>query len=267
MKDQFAVFVPSCDKFSDVWSPFSTLFWRFWPDCPFPVYFLTNEHTLDVPRVANISVGRDVSWSDNLRQALERITENYVLLILDDFFLLDFVKTDRVLRVFHWMLECEPNYVRLNPSQKPDRPYSDIVGIVSPGTIYRTSTQAAVWRRRVLLELLKEGESAWDFEVYGSVRSDCYDKFFSTWDNHLPLVNGIIKGKWHPRAVAALEAAGVQVDLQNRKLMSRSETAALALAEWRSQLLNSLPAKYRRRVKDAFLGGRYRYNPAAGQLK
>lgn len=267
MQGQFAVLVPSCDEFSDVWSPFFTLFWRFWPDCPFPVYFLTNEQTLEVPRVTNISVGRDVSWSDNLRRGLGKIKESYVLLLLDDLFLLDFVKTERVLRVFRWILECEPNYVRLHPSQKPDRPYSDLVGLVSPGAIYRASTVGAVWRRQTLLELLREGESAWDFEIYGSIRSDSYDKFFSTWDNHLPFLNGVIKGKWHPRAVAALESAGVQVDLQNRKLMSRRETAVLGLAEWRSRLLNLLPAQYRRGVKDAILGGRYRYNPDASQLK
>jgi len=37
-----SILIPSCDKYSDLWRPFFTLFWRHWPDCPFPVYLGSN---------------------------------------------------------------------------------------------------------------------------------------------------------------------------------------------------------------------------------
>ncbi len=53
----------------------------------------------------------------------------------------------------------------MNPWPKPDKHYSQLVGIVSKGTIYRTATVLSVWKKDILLDLLKVGESAWDFEV------------------------------------------------------------------------------------------------------
>jgi len=261
IQEQLCILVVSCDKYADLWGPFFTLFWRFWPDCPFRVCLLTNEFVPDLPRVTNINMGPDVSWSDNLRRGLERITEPYLLMLVEDLFLRDVVKTERVLRLLRWIRECEPNYVRLNPYPKTNRPYNDIVGVVPPGTLYRASTVASVWKRQVLSELLREGESAWDFEVYGSIRSDSYPKFFSMWDCHLPVLNGVVKGKWLPGAVAALEAAGVRLDLGCRKVMSRREAAAFAIKEWGSGWYRVLvPARYRRRIKHALLRGRYQYN-------
>ena len=37
-----SVLVPSCDAYADLWIPFFALFWRYWSDCPFPVYLGTN---------------------------------------------------------------------------------------------------------------------------------------------------------------------------------------------------------------------------------
>ncbi len=39
---QTAVLVVSCDNYSDVWSPFFELYSRFWPDCPFNTYLISN---------------------------------------------------------------------------------------------------------------------------------------------------------------------------------------------------------------------------------
>jgi hypothetical protein len=40
--DNLAVIVVSCDLYSDVWKPFFTLFFKYWNDCPFPVYLTSN---------------------------------------------------------------------------------------------------------------------------------------------------------------------------------------------------------------------------------
>lgn len=259
--NKFAILVVSCDKYSDLWGPFFKVFNRFWSDCPFNVYLLSNKRGFDAHKVNNLLIGEDVSWSDNLRKAALNIKEEYILLFLDDLLLCDFVKTDEVLKVFNWILQSDANYVRMNPTQPPDKPYNDLVGIVSRGTIYRSSTVLSVWKKNILLELLKSGESAWDFEIYGTIRSDKYDGFYSTWNDYFPVINGVIKAKWQRDAVKRLESLGIKIDLEKRGIMTRKETTLLRLKEIRSMVLNLFPPKYRRKIKDFALRGKYSYNP------
>ncbi len=43
---ELAILVCSCDKYADVWEPFFKLFFKFWPDCPYPIYLLSNYLTI-----------------------------------------------------------------------------------------------------------------------------------------------------------------------------------------------------------------------------
>lgn len=259
LSNKFAILVVSCDKYSDLWGPFFNVFRRFWPDCPFNVYLLSNKIGFGDPKIKDLLIGEDVSWSDNLRKGILNIKEEYVLLFLDDLLLCDFVKTNEVLKVFSWILKSDANYVRMNPTQWPDKPYNELVGIVSKGAIYRTSTVLSVWKKNILLELLQSGESAWDFEIYGTVKSDKYDNFYSTWKNYFPVINCVIKAKWQRGAVRKLQSLGVPIDLTTRKIMNYKETAALYLRQLRSSILNLFPAQHRREIKDFVLRGKYNY--------
>ena len=153
-KDKFAVLVVSCDKYSDMWSPFFTLFWRFWSDCPFKVYLLSNNVDFNMPKVSTIKVGDDRSWSDTLLECLIKIREPYIMLFLEDLLLVDYVDTDRVLEVFRWIDQHKSNYVRLHPFPKPDKYLNPMLGKISKGTVYRTGTITSVWNKNILMKLI-----------------------------------------------------------------------------------------------------------------
>lgn len=260
MEEKIAILVVSCDKFSDVWLPYFKLFWRFWPDCPFNIYLLSNNLEIKIPKVNSILVGDDVSWSDNLLKGISNINEKYIFLLLDDFFLTRPVVAKDVMNIFNWIVDSDINYARLTPTPKPDKMFNDIVGIVSKGTIYRTSTIMSVWKKSILSELLRHKESAWDFEMYGSIRSDDYDEFYSTWEKHFHTTNVVIKGKWQRYSINKIKSLGVSLDLNKREVMSFNETIILFFKIVRTRILSTFPAEYRRRVKDWVLSGKYRYN-------
>ena len=260
LKNRLAVLVVSCDNYSDLWKPFFSLFWLFWSDCPFDVYLLSNNTNPAIPQVKSLLVGDDISWSNSLQKGLSLLKEDYVLLFLDDLFLLEPVKTKEVLEVFSWAVESDINYVRMNPMRnKPDESLDESIGILSKGAIYRTSTVVSVWKKNVLLDLLKDGESAWDFEVYGSIRSDKYDRFYASWKDYFTITNAVIKGKWQKSAVRELKSLSVEIDLTSRKIMTFSETIIQYLRILRSWVLCVFPAKYRRRVKSFILRRKYNY--------
>jgi len=254
LKDRFALLVVSCDKYADLWPPFFRLFFHFWPDCPFTIYLLSNNERLSLPGVNSILVGNDVSWSDNLLKAGALLPHDYLLLFIDDLFLIDYVQTEKVEEVCHWLLDAKANYVRLNPSVPPDGPGNDLVGSVSKGTLYRASTVLSVWKREVLLSLLKPGENAWQFEGRGSLRSDRYDAFYSTRESLFPVLNGVIKGKWDRTALRRLSALGVSLDLRQRGCMTVIESSLLFLQRLRFRVLHLLPAAQRRKIKHLFQG-------------
>lgn len=145
------------------------------------------------------------------------------------------------------------------PTRGPDKQYNKLVGVVSKGTIYRASTVLSVWKRNVLEDLLKSGESAWEFEIYGTARSDKFGDFYSTWENYFPVINGVIKGKWQRSAVNKLQSLGLFISLKGREIMTTKESIGFFFKKERASLLNLFPPNYRRKIKDFFLIGGYKY--------
>jgi len=74
-----AILVSSFDGFSDLWSPFFMLFWRYWPDCPYPVYLISNNKIYENPRITTIMVGEDRHWSGNFITALYRVPHSVII--------------------------------------------------------------------------------------------------------------------------------------------------------------------------------------------
>jgi hypothetical protein len=259
IKDKFAILVVSCDKYSDLWEPFFELFSRFWPDCPYNIYLLTNNVLSDIPKITTLRTGEDISWSDNLNKAVSQLKEEYILLFLEDLFLYDFVKEKEVMQILNWMIASNANYIRMNPTQPPDKKFNELIGIVSKGTIYRASTVLSVWKKSVLMDLLKPGENAWDFEIKGTKRSDKYDGFYSARKDLFPVINGVVKGKWERGAVKKMNSLGVTINLSKRKIMSYTETIKFHLKWQVTHVLNLFPAGYRQKIKDILLRGKYDY--------
>src|SRR5436853_473924 len=102
--DKVSVLYMSCNKYSDLWIEYFKLFRRYWADCPFKIYILTDKKGPNVEGVRVIATGEDLSWSDNLLFALQGIKTPYVLLLLDDFLILDYVPNTSVSRMIQWAI-------------------------------------------------------------------------------------------------------------------------------------------------------------------
>jgi len=251
---QCAILVASCDSYSDLWAPFFALFERFWGDCPFPVYLASNTVAYSGGRVRTLLSGPDVSWSDSLALSLRALPAEYVLLFLDDLLLCRRVDSRELVHWSRWVRQRGGNCLRLNGSPPSDRRLDSQVGVVSPGTLYRASTVLSLWKRDLLLDLLVPGESAWEFEIAGSVRSDAHAGFYATRTLRLDVVNAVIRGKWDPTALSRVRALGVEPDLSRRQVMTRLEQARLGFLRLRSWGLNRFPPRWRRPVRAWALG-------------
>jgi hypothetical protein len=257
--NDFAVLITSSDKYADLWCGFFSLFWRYWPDCPFKIYLVSNTIGLDDTRVTNILVGPDKCWTDTMLKCLPRMRERHLLIWGEDLFLCRRVDSRRVIEICRWVAGVDANYMRLNAVPRPDKRCNRLAGVVSRGTLYRASTTVTLWKREVLLNLLTAGETGAVFEQHASMRSDAYDGFYSTWRAEVVFVNTVIKGKWNRSALRKVEQLGVPVDLSRRRVMTRREMAVLQLLRLRFWALSLFPAQWRRRIKHALVGGKYDY--------
>jgi hypothetical protein len=228
--DPTPVLVVSCDAYADLWRPFFEVFWRRWPDCPFPVYLGSNHLRYDDDRVTTIGVGDDRSWADGVRHMLDGIDSEYVIFFLEDFLLLRQVDTARIRRMLDLAIRNRVGCLRLTrysaPFDLPSLPVpgSDEVGRVAEGHPYRVSAQVAVWRTDVLRSLLAPGFSPWDFEMLGSPLSERLgEAFWEVRSTAIHYDHAVEKGRWKPEGVAICEAAGVSIDASARGMFSTAE--------------------------------------------
>lgn len=180
MESSIPLIVSSCDKCCDLWQPFFYLIKKNWPDFNRKVYLCTDSKTFayegfDIACPLRMPSGS--TWSENLMTLLKGMDEEYVLLMLEDFWLKENVNEEQLNQCEEIMMS-DPTIGficlvhQLDPS--PDNPASEkYPNLIEYGrlTPYRVTTQAGLWRRDYLLRLLRIHESAWWFEMFGSKRS------------------------------------------------------------------------------------------------
>lgn len=245
-----ALVVPSCDTYADVWPALTSAINKFWPARDIPKYLVTNNTRPQFDGFSNIAVGNDVSWSDNLKNALEVIPFDYVLLNIDDLILIDEVNHSQVMATFDKFVKARGNYLRLNPTP-PGRYSIDELCPVPPGDVYRSSTVFSVWRKDVLRNVLCSGENAWEFEIAGSRRTDTYDGWYAVKRPMFKYVNLLLKGKVDPRAVREIRTSGVDYT-SARKVLSPLELNIRRMRELRTRMFTLVPPAIRRPIRNVF---------------
>jgi hypothetical protein len=246
------VLVPSCDAYSDMWEPLFLNLRKKWPDLPFECFLAVNERGFSFPGVTVVHVGPDQGWSTNLRQALRSIPCEAVLLLIDDLFFKHPVDTSAVQRLCGRFLSEGMDYLRFNPTPGPVGPCdSDGVGRIPRGDPYRASTVVSLWRKDVLLDVLRDGESAWALEVHGSARTDRFENWFACRRWLLPTRNLVVKGRYDPNAWRLLRGEGLPIGTE-RPLLSGFQYLALLWVRLRAALFRCVPRTWQRRIRERF---------------
>jgi len=184
----------------------------------------------------------------------DAIPSEYVLIMLEDFFLYDHVDTKQINELFGALLELEGVYLRLKPFPKPDHKISEfpLVGLIEPGAPYRAALQATIWKRDVFLRMLRTGETPWQMELRGSVRSEKIpESFFSVWQPALHYQAGVTLGCWKPSALNLLKREGIVPDRTARPVISGIKILEMECKRRINYLINMVPWKIRRRIGDS----------------
>lgn len=227
MENNCSIIISSCDNFSDVWHPFFTLFFKYWPDCQFKIYLISEKKTYPDNKVSAILLGEDKKWASNIKLALQRINTPYIIYFQEDYFLKSPVNTKRIISLLDFAVKNNVGCLRLFPAPKPERKSADNpeFGEITKGKMYSVSLQAAIWKKEVFENLLVDGETGWNMEIDGSKRStNITEPFLSVWDKvfDYPSATAIKKGVWLYDAVRLCEREGIKIDTTKRKMEKKS---------------------------------------------
>jgi len=223
MNKNVAMIISSFDGYEDLWIPLEQSYKKFWLDCPYKCYVTTNFKKPKFDFFNYLSVGKDESWSDMLSKSIRKVEENYILLTFDDLFLYKKIDTNYIQKYIAYAIDNDLNYLALYPSISDNNKITENIVSKNKNSKYRNATVWSLWKKEVLLDLLEKDESAWDFEINGSIRSNKYDKFYCVKTPVIPYTNGVVKGKWKRNAVKTIENNDIKLDLSRRQIMTLKE--------------------------------------------
>ena len=138
-----AILVLSCDKYAAIWPTFFDFFFKYWSDCPFPIYLGTNSERYVRAGVIQVFSNKKTTWSEELAVILNQIKEENILIILEDYFIYEKVNNKEIYKCIDVLNSYNAAYIKLGcfPKQYdslwPCKPLMDEVGF---GEIEKGST-------------------------------------------------------------------------------------------------------------------------------
>jgi hypothetical protein len=222
------ILVVSCDRYQDVWDTFFHLFFKYWPECPFPIYLVSNCLQYHDSRVKSILVGPDQGYSSNLIKALDQLNTEWIIFWIDDRPPCQHVNTKQLLDLLHLGVRRRVAYLKLLDFH----PYAlvpehEMIGELPGNTRYLVSLTIALWNRRAFLEMLRPGQTAWEIERPPNGRriGPHSGGFFSIsigWRGRAPIhdLHLITKGRVMRGAIRYLRKEHLNATLLSRKKAS-----------------------------------------------
>jgi len=215
------VVISSCDLYKDCWAPMLKSFQLYWPDCPFPVYFISNYSEIAVDEVTFIKVGEHKGFCSNLKHALTQIDAERVILFLEDFFLAKKVDSQVIMDHVTHCIDHDVDYLKVDSHDVIFRDDYRIEGSNycenSLDIKYSLNACIAIWNKTSLVSICADGFSAWDFERKGiAFINDNQIKLHSQtiYSAHLDYqafkkicsAGAVCKGRWTEEGVRFLQA-------------------------------------------------------------
>ncbi len=255
-KKRLAFLMSSCDSYEDLWEPFFECLDLCWKDIPYPVYLNTEFKQFTPKKELRFSVTtlnqrktKKISWSKRFIDALNRIEEDYIFLVLDDFFVCDQVDGDKFEEILDIMDQDKSiaSFQMYGTRRRNKAPENYVLAENMEYSLmerhgWKTHFVPTIWRKSVLLKWLRPWESIWGFEGYGSDRARRWnykEKVFIV-DNPpiydylwIKDCSACINGKWlaEPELLDFFEKNAIFVDWSKRGKMTYEEYQAVTMKD------------------------------------
>jgi len=212
-----SVVVMTCDSYEDTWGAFFQLKDKYWSNCPYETYIVTEEKACNYA----VSLKKTGAWTKRLREALEDIKTKYIIFMLDDFFIrqeVDQKGIEYAERQFQDDIATLSfmNVISHNKDYCDDT--DEINGYIrrKNNMRYLANCQPSIWDRKKMIEILQKDQDPWQWEL---TPINSKYRFYVIKDKRL-IDNGyydyksfgINKGQWTKEAIEFLKSEGIEID-------------------------------------------------------
>ena len=232
------ILVMSCDKNEDLFYPFFYCMEKYWPDHP-EIFYSTE--TIINPYYKTINKNYDLSlFTKRLRETLEYIDDDYILVMCDDLFIREPVDKQ--------LIDSLPKYFDNNTAainfenhfDTTDDKLDDILCIRSKKGKYKTSLMIQLWNKEKLLLILQGIDvDPWIFE---RVNHHLNYRFLINANNHKGLINfgkidstynwGVVRGKWSQEVLSFFEQEGIKINISKRPIQLKKVFGIISYFPW-----------------------------------
>lgn len=164
-----AILVSSCDKFSDLWETHFKLLKKNWPEIKYNIYLVTDKITnKQISDVTIISTDGNLDFPMRIKYATNIIKEKYILLTLDDYFLIHKVNQENISMLLTMVKEKKIDYLSLyNRRFDKEKYFKEIHHIVKIdlNNSYAINLYPAIWDKSFLSYTISDNINAWQYEV------------------------------------------------------------------------------------------------------
>jgi hypothetical protein len=181
MKD-VAVVIHTFDKYDFLWEGWYYYFTKYWCfDLPFKIVFMNDSKTIRFSnnKIEQVKTGEG-EWSDRLIAGLDKLDQEYVLYMQEDFWLNEPINYGKFLWLSKQIIDNKFNKLMLtsisvsgleNDREKTNLCYLDYhIYKIKNSERYLMSHQPTIWNKEFFRSCLDSNESPWNNEYAGSNR-------------------------------------------------------------------------------------------------
>lgn len=231
-KDDLVLLVLSCDAYSDLWDDFFNLKEKFWKDCPYKFYLVTESKTYNRSNVEVILCGNNLNWAGRLKYAIDKTNAKYYGIFLEDYFISSPINNSIIFDLLETMKQHNVTFLNTSDvfynciNMKNKEYFLPHLIKIPNNKKYGLSTEAGIWERNFLLDKIGHKDySAWQFEIdrVNEAKTETGLGGFNLCDDRMPFHVSIepvvIQGKIYPPARKFFHKIGYNF-ISNRQNMN-----------------------------------------------
>lgn len=231
--DEVSILIVGFDGYRDVWEHSIELMNKYWQNRP-KTYLATSELSPNYKNVEIIKAGPNSEWSKKAKTALDKIKTPYVILLLEDFFISDYVDHKKLKSVLKMVKNDNIKFYQIlvqliRQSWEKGKPYkgNKHIHIIPRNKRYGINLQAAIWEKEFLEKTIGEGNyNAWSFEVM-QLGTENYNagkiEFLIDDRNILNIIHTVVQSKYLPKALRLLKRKGHSINPAEREVLGGIE--------------------------------------------
>ncbi len=228
------ILVSSCDDYADLWPAFFYLLFKYWPDCPLPVYLSANCKTYHDSRVVTLSSPVDKGWAGNLRDSLSQIEVDHIVYLQDDYLFRAPVHNEAIAELCNLLGRKRGAMLQLKPrAQGSDDEQTDSpveVAHFAQSCEWMTTLQAALWNRRYLHDIINPQWNPWQAESGVNRHAKQVGSGFyglrKGQEGVFPYTEAVKGGYWLPDGARLCRHEGIPLDLKFRPCLPTGRSLA-----------------------------------------